>query len=235
MREYTGISSATGEPALTVESYKMGGVTVANGLAKSDVPVTILGDVLAQLGINDSATIAEQLLTCFGSLSAALNADGNALALAGLIDDRLTHSLRAINVMFEARCLETLSSGPQVLTSERLKTTALNLFRGKPIEEAFVLFFNTKCGLLPQHIRYLGAIDEVKIYQNEILRTAINLRAVNIAIIHSHPSGDPEPSKEDINETLQLQAKLAILNISLLDHLIVGANAVLSMRQKNLL
>lgn len=79
-----------------------------------------------------------------------------------------------------------------------------------------------------------GAIDMSIVHPREIFKRALLQNAASIMIAHNHPSGDPKPSKDDINITIRLQQAGDIIGIKLLDHIVIGSdnNTFLSMKQK---
>ena len=80
-----------------------------------------------------------------------------------------------------------------------------------------------------------GSIDEAAVYVREVIRRAIDLGSSAIILVHNHPSGDPSPSRADIDVTRKVAEAGRRLNITLHDHIIIGANGHSSLRAMGLL
>lgn len=80
-----------------------------------------------------------------------------------------------------------------------------------------------------------GTVDHVPVYPREIARKALVLGASSVILAHNHPSGDPTPSSSDVAMTKQVVEALRTLDINVHDHLIVGADRTVSLRQLGLL
>jgi DNA repair protein RadC len=105
----------------------------------------------------------------------------------------------------------------------------------EPVEKFGIIALNTKHRLLGLHILGQGNLDSVIVEPREVFKAAMMNNAYAIIAFHNHPSGDPEPSVWDIAITRRLKAVGDLLNISLLDHLIVGEAKWFSMKEGKLL
>ena len=102
----------------------------------------------------------------------------------------------------------------------------------KPREELHILFVNKKQRLIRAETHQHGTIDHTPAYPREICRRAIELDASSLILCHNHPSGDPTPSRADIDMTARIAAAAATLDISVLDHIIVAGAKALSLKAK---
>jgi len=101
-------------------------------------------------------------------------------------------------------------------------------------KEVFVVFnVNAQHRIISREIVSIGTLDSVLIHPREIFRTAILKNAKSIIISHNHPSGDLNPSEEDITVTKELKKAGKILDIQLLDHVIVSKNGHYSFLNNN--
>ncbi len=92
------------------------------------------------------------------------------------------------------------------------------------------ILLNNKLALIRYIEFFHGTINECTVYPREIVRACIDYNASHIIFIHNHPSGDPEPSIRDISLTKNLKMILEIIDVSVLDHIIVGSDdGVISM------
>lgn len=107
-------------------------------------------------------------------------------------------------------------------------------FRVKEREELLLIMLDTKGNLLHDSIISSGTINYSILEPREVFVTAFQYHAVQIILLHNHPSGDPTPSKEDILATQKIKKAGEIVGIELIDHIIIGDNRYISMRERNL-
>ncbi|MBN2367963.1 DNA repair protein RadC [Candidatus Woesearchaeota archaeon] len=105
--------------------------------------------------------------------------------------------------------------------------------RLKKREHLIGLFLNTRKRVMKQEILSIGTLDASTIHPREILKPAIKESAAAIIIAHNHPSGDPGPSREDIDITKQIIRASKLIGIPLLDHIIIGDNCYVSLRESS--
>jgi DNA repair protein RadC len=107
---------------------------------------------------------------------------------------------------------------------------------GHETKEHFrILFLNKKNELIADEIQQSGTVDHTPDYPREIMKRALELSATAIILCHNHPSGDPTPSRMDIDMTKQIIAAGEPLNIIIHDHIIVSKNGTSSFRNLGLL
>lgn len=107
-------------------------------------------------------------------------------------------------------------------------------FRLKSREELLLIMLDTKGKLLRDAVISSGTINYSILEPREVFVTAFEYHAVQIILLHNHPSGDPTPSKEDITATRKIKQAGEIVGIELIDHIIIGDNRYISMRELNL-
>lgn len=103
------------------------------------------------------------------------------------------------------------------------------------VERVRVLHLNSRNMLIRDEHMGDGSIDQAAIYTREVIRRAIDLGSAALILVHNHPSGSPEPSRQDIEVTRQIIEAGKRLNISVHDHIIIGSHGHSSMRAKGLL
>jgi len=91
-------------------------------------------------------------------------------------------------------------------------------------EEFHILILDNKHRVIEEKMITLGTLNQSLVHPREIFAPAIELRAASIILIHSHPSGDPKPSKQDIEITKRLFEVGEIMGIKVMDHVIIGEN-----------
>ncbi len=103
-------------------------------------------------------------------------------------------------------------------------------------EEVFILItLNTKNIVTGYFEVHRGTINTSLVHPREVFKRALLNNASNIMVAHNHPSGDPNPSKEDIQITERLKEAGNLLGINLLDHIIVGEDKYISLKEKGVL
>lgn len=103
-------------------------------------------------------------------------------------------------------------------------------------QEHFVcLYLNTKNQVLHKQTIFIGSLNASIVHPREVFKEAFRRSAAYIICIHNHPSGDPTPSREDIEVTKRLAESGKIIGIDVLDHLIIGENKFVSLKEKGYL
>ncbi|MCH9050896.1 MAG: DNA repair protein RadC, partial [Proteobacteria bacterium] len=102
-------------------------------------------------------------------------------------------------------------------------------------EEFRVLFLDRKNVLIADEMQQTGTVDHTPVYPREVVKRALELGASSIIMVHNHPSGDPTPSKGDIEMTTEVREACEKLGISLHDHLIIGKSGHASFKSLGLL
>ena len=105
----------------------------------------------------------------------------------------------------------------------------------EPREEFRILFLDNRNRLLANEVQGRGTTNHTPVYVREVVRRALELSAMSIILVHNHPSGDPTPSRADIEITRQIIEAAAPFDISVHDHLIVGRDGHLSLRADGLI
>ena len=95
-------------------------------------------------------------------------------------------------------------------------------------------FLDSRHRLLLDRVIFIGTVNHACVSQRDIIRLALDLNAVNVILYHNHPSGDPTPSVHDVTFTSQAYVSLKAIEITLVDHLVIGRHRFLSMKEKGL-
>ena len=98
-----------------------------------------------------------------------------------------------------------------------------------------ILMLNTKNIVINIKDIFIGASNSSVIETRKVFKEALKYNAKNITICHNHPSGDPNPSKEDVNISLRIKEAGKIIGIDLLDHIIIGDNRFVSLKYKGII
>lgn len=183
----------------------------------------------------DTKPLAKRLLARFGSLGGLLTADWTTLrGIDGLGDGSIAAlkivqaaTLRMLRNEIEQR--PVLSSWQALLDYLRADMAFL------AVERVRILHLNARNMLIMDDHMGDGSIDQAAIYVREVAKRAIELGSASVIVIHNHPSGSPEPSRQDIAITRQLVDALKPIGVVVHDHLVIGAEGHHSMRSMGLL
>lgn len=100
-------------------------------------------------------------------------------------------------------------------------------------QEHFVcLYLNTKNQVIHQQTVFIGSLNASIVHPREVFKEALKRSAASIICFHNHPSGDPTPSREDIDVTKRLSESGKVLGVELLDHIIIGDQSFISLKEK---
>ena len=107
--------------------------------------------------------------------------------------------------------------------------------RHREQEELMMMCFNTKQTLIKEVLLSRGTVSASVISPREVFIEALKCRAVNIILLHNHPSGNPSPSRDDIDFTENMKNAGELIGIRLIDHIIIGDNSYISLKERGLL
>lgn len=183
----------------------------------------------------DTKPLAKSLLNNFGSLSKLVNAPLNKL----LEYDGITEANASMIKLFHeaaSRVLKEEVKQQPILNSWIKLLDYLKLNMGNKSKEQFrVLFLNTKNRLIEDEVQQEGTINHTQAYPREIVKRALELSAASVILVHNHPSGDPTPSRADIELTEQIIDAASTLGVNVHDHIIIAAAEHFSFKSNGLI
>lgn len=183
----------------------------------------------------DTKPLARRLLGEFGGVAELLSADPQAIMRRGQVTEGVAAAIKIAHAV-SLRRLEQEVKGQKVLASWQALEDYLRAdMSAIRIERVRALLLNTKNVLIRDELLSEGSVDEAAVYVREIMRKAIDHHASALILVHNHPSGDPQPSQQDIRLTREIIDAARPLNIAVHDHVIVGAQKCLSMRSMGLI
>lgn len=186
------------------------------------------------LGGAEAPGLAEDLLTRFGSLHQLVRAGKSQLTRIRGIGEAQAGRLIALLEM--TRRLQEPSPGERfrVISPADAANLLMPRLRHLPQEELHVVLLDTRNRVIKVTGVYKGSLSTSVIRIGEIFRLAIEMAAAAVIVAHNHPSGLAEPSPEDVSTTRQLVEAGKLLDISVLDHLIIGDGSFVSPKERNL-
>ena len=183
----------------------------------------------------DTKPIAKALLARFGSISAALGAPAHLLREVPGIGPTVAADLKTISALSQ-RMLQADVIGRNVLESWSSVLQYCKVAMAEESREQFrVLFLDKKNALMRDEVQQSGTVDQTPVYPREVVRRALELSATAIILVHNHPSGDPTPSRADIEMTHKVMEACEPLGIKVHDHIIIGRNGHTSLKALSLI
>ncbi len=183
----------------------------------------------------DTKPIARALLGRFRDFAGAVSApEADLRAIEGLGDAGIA-ALRTVQAAALRLARTELREAPLLNNWSRLEAYLTAVLAREPAEQFRVLFLDTRNRLIADEAQARGTVNHTPVYPREVVKRALELHATALILVHNHPSGDPTPSRADIEMTEEVQRAAEALGIVLHDHLIVGRGAVLSFRREGLL
>ena len=170
----------------------------------------------------DVKPLAKQLLAEFGSLSGVLTADPKDLMKIKGIKNHTVLFLKVILASCQKLTAEKVKEGPILKDWTNLMAYCQMIYANETVEKMHILFLNQGLRLIHSEMHQKGTVDKIPVYPREILKRALDLNASAVVMMHNHPSGDPNPSKDDIEATKEVKRLLETVGVQFIDHLIIG-------------
>ncbi|MEO1422887.1 MAG: DNA repair protein RadC [Pseudomonadota bacterium] len=183
----------------------------------------------------DVKPLAKALLRTFGDFNHVIAAAPSRLAEVQGVGTAVIQELKVVEAaahrMARARVMnkDVISSWAELIAYCRVAMA----HRDREVFRA--VFLDRKNAILADEVQGHGTVDHVPVYPREVAKRALELNASALILVHNHPSGDPTPSRSDIEVTEQVQSALAALGIVLHDHVVIGKEAETSFRSIGLL
>lgn len=193
-------------------------------------------ELLLTLGTprKDCKAQAKIALKVFGSLNGVLNAPLPELIKINGIGVSNSIGIQLFKSLFEKYKEGIVAQSKSFNSIKEIGEYLIEKIGKYTVEHFVILFFDTKNKLLFNDIS-VGTINASIVHPREVFNKAIEVHANSIIIAHNHPSGDMEPSSDDLTTTFRLIEAGKIIGIKVVDHIIVTTQSYISLRQNNLL
>ncbi|KRW61273.1 RadC family protein [Pseudomonas sp. TTU2014-080ASC] len=175
--------------------------------------------------------LARQLLSEFGSLRALLQADLPSFSEHLGLGPAKFAQLQAVLEMGRRHLAEQLRRESVLESPQAVRDYLKTLLRHEPHEVFGCLFLDAKHRVLAFEALFHGSIDSASVYPRQVVKRALFHNAAALILTHNHPSGVAEPSQADRDLTRRLKDALALVDVRVLDHFIVGDGEPLSMAE----
>lgn len=183
----------------------------------------------------DTKPIAKALMKRFGSLAGVLNADAKALQSVKGVGETSAAALKSVALAARRMARVGVQKNPVLGSWQALLDYLTIDMAHLTVERVRVLYLNTQNRLvLDEHVGD-GSIDEAAIHPREIIRQALDIGASALILVHNHPSGNPDPSRADIQITNRIAEAGRLLGIVVHDHIIIGREGHTSLKAKGLI
>ncbi len=187
------------------------------------------------IGRIDVKPLAKRLLSTFGDLNGVIAASEHRILKIEGATERVYFQLKMLEAiaqrMGQARVLkrDVMSSWDDLI--DYCRTSMAH----RETEQFRVMFLDRKNYVIADEEQAEGTVDHVPVYPREIAKRALELNASALILAHNHPSGDPTPSRQDIEMTTKIQAACHAIGVTVHEHVIIGKDRDLSFRSEGLL
>lgn len=183
----------------------------------------------------DTKALARLLLLRFGSFASAIAAPLADLRRVEGLGDAAAAALKTVQAAALRLVRAEVVDRPVLTNWDRLMEYLNAVMARERVEQFRVLFLDNRNRLLADEAQGRGTVDHTPVYPREVVKRALELHATAIILVHNHPSGDPTPSRADIDTTREIAEAGRAVSVRLHDHVVVGNGRWLSMRQEGLL
>ncbi len=192
-------------------------------------------DLLARLLTSSQGMAgASALLQSFPSIGHVIAAEASQLRAFGLTE----HDIALFRLVREIACRMAraeVRSRPVLSNWQALIDYLQTAMAYEQIEQFRILFLDRKNNLIADEVQQRGTVNHTPVYPREVMKRALVLNASALIVVHNHPSGDPKPSRDDIETTRELKAAAKALELELHDHVVIGHRTHASFRSLGLL
>jgi DNA repair protein RadC len=183
----------------------------------------------------DTKDLAKRLLARFGTFSEVINAQAERLKETDGVGDRVVAELRLVREAALRLIRADLVSRPLASSVDEVVAYLRAAQAYEPRELFRILFLDKKNKIIADEVQGRGTVDHTPVYVREVIKRALELGATALILAHNHPSGDPKPSRADIDMTRVIVDAARPFAITVHDHIIVGREGYASFRALGLL
>jgi len=178
----------------------------------------------------DVKPLAKHLVATFGSFAGALAAPYERLVEIKGVKDATATDFKVIEAAARRFAKGAIGKRPVLSSWAALIDYCRTAMAFDDRERFRILFLDKKNALIADEVQQTGTVDHTPVYPREVVRRALELRATALILVHNHPSGDPTPSRADIEMTRTIVTVAKPLGIEIHDHVIVGREGHASFR-----
>lgn len=179
----------------------------------------------------DVKPLAYDLMNTFGSLENVISANPDDLMQVKGIGESTAVAISLIKTINKRVMLNRNNNITIINSFKTAKEYCKNILQNETVEKLLLVTLDNSGNVINHHTIVEGDVSHVRVDYRKITEYVIRDKAVGIVISHNHPAGTAEPSAADINATMQLYECIKNLNVSFLDHVIVGKNECKTMKE----
>ncbi|WP_119308025.1 RadC family protein [Cohaesibacter haloalkalitolerans] len=172
----------------------------------------------------DTKPLAKDLLARFGSFAEVVAAPEHLLMEFAGVKQSVVTELKLVHAAATKFAEDRVKERPVLSSWNSVIDYCRTSMAFNDIEQFRILFLDKKNALITDEVQQTGTVDHTPVYTREVVKRALELSATAIIMVHNHPSGDPTPSRADIDMTQQVSEACERLGITLHDHIIVARN-----------
>ncbi len=183
----------------------------------------------------DVKPLAKALIDRFGGFSEVIAAEPERLAEVTGVGPVLISQFKIVQEAAKRLARGRVLKRPVIGSWDALIDYCSIAMSHNPVEQVRVLYLDKKNVLIADEMQQKGTVDHTPIYPREVVKRALDLGATAMILVHNHPSGNPQPSKADIDMTRQIVTAARSLNIAIHDHVVIGKGQYASFKSLGLL
>jgi len=183
----------------------------------------------------DVKPVAKALLAKFGGFAETLAAPPERLTEVAGVGAETALELKIVHAAAVKLAQERVLRRPVISSWDELLAYCRASMADEKIEQFRILFLDKKNILIADEVQQKGTVDHTPVYPREVVKRALELSASAIILVHNHPSGDPTPSRADIEMTNQIVKAAQALGVRVHDHLVIGHRSQASFKGLGLL
>jgi DNA repair protein RadC len=191
--------------------------------------------LFAAIPRRDVKPLAKALIAKFGTFAEAIAAPMERLMEIDGVKEAVATQLKIVHAAALRLSKTQLMGKPALSSWQALLDYCAAAMARSGREEFRVLFLDRKNVLIADEVQGQGTVDHTPVYPREIVKRALELGSSAVILVHNHPSGDPTPSRADIEMTREIADAARALRIAVHDHLVVGRGGTASFKALGLL
>ncbi|MCP4545894.1 MAG: DNA repair protein RadC [bacterium] len=197
-------------------------------------PVQLLTELLSPGGIPSAEILSGRLIDHFGGLRPLIWAAPEELLAWSELGPASVTRLLACFELGRLAARERVTERPVISSPGDVADLTGPLMGGLKQEQFHALLLDSKHQVLKDILVAQGGLNAAVVHPREVLRPAILASAAALVLVHNHPSGDPEPSEEDLKLTTRFHEACRLIGIELLDHIVLGGGVFVSLKERGL-
>lgn len=178
----------------------------------------------------DVKPLAKDLIRRFGSFAGVMAADPAQLMEVSGIKEKSAVAIKIVQAAAHLMQRQDVLQKPVLSSWKAVLDYCHSVMAHDQNEQFRLLFLDGKNALIADEVQSRGTVNHAPVYVREVVKRTLTLGAVSIIMAHNHPTGDPTPSRDDIEMTRAVQRALGEVGVSVHDHLIIGRKGHASLR-----